>query len=106
MDFPATALQPFRCFLHLNGAATSRAQLVSRCGFFIGGVTMTTEVIDSAQVGSISEQEQVSYYRTQWLTAHNRLHDVTMAYPELLKGEWESYLRRLQSQESTAKKTA
>jgi hypothetical protein len=57
-------------------------------------------------IGEMTEHEQVSLYRTQWLMAHNRLHDIVQAHSDLLKGEWESYLHELQSSEAVSKTSA
>lgn len=57
-------------------------------------------------IGQLTEHEQIAFYRTQWLTAHNRLHGITGAYPDLLKGEWDRYLRDLQKSEVVCKQVA
>jgi hypothetical protein len=55
---------------------------------------------------NMTEHEQVSLYRTQWLMAHNRLnkiaHDSTVGVAE----EWNSYLRDLSTAESVAREEA
>jgi hypothetical protein len=56
-------------------------------------------------IGKMTEHEQASLYRAQWLMAHNRLHDIVLAHPDL-KGEWDSYLHELQSSEDVAKSEA
>ena len=49
----------------------------------------------------MSDKEKVNLYRTMFLMAHNRLHDVISGTPEL-----ESYLSELQSAEVIAKQPA
>ncbi|HEY2468541.1 MAG TPA: hypothetical protein VGI45_11990 [Terracidiphilus sp.] len=56
-------------------------------------------------ISNLTEHEQVSLYRTQWLMAHNRLHDLAQSHPDL-KGDWDSYLRDLQSSEAASKSEA
>lgn len=57
-------------------------------------------------VSEMTEHEQVSLYRTKWLLAHNRLHDVTQEHSDLLKGDWEKYLQELQSSDAVASQAA
>jgi hypothetical protein len=60
----------------------------------------------AAVISEMTEHEQVTLYRTQWLLAHNRLHAIVQAHSDFLKGEWEGYLHDLQSSETVAKTEA
>lgn len=51
-----------------------------------------------------------SYYRTKWLMAHNRLHDVVhkpgLTKPEALAKHFEEYLAELRTAEEVASRPA
>jgi hypothetical protein len=54
----------------------------------------------------LTEHEQVSFYRTQWLMAHNRLHKIVHDSSADVAQEWEGYLRDLSTAESVSKQEA
>ena len=56
----------------------------------------------------MSHEQQESLYRTRWLMAHNRLHEIV--YGDVSKAEtsqhWDGYLAELRTAESVAAKSA
>jgi hypothetical protein len=55
-------------------------------------------------------QDSASLYRTRWLMAHNRLHDLFykrgLIKSEEYRGEWETYLAELRTAEEVASQPA
>lgn len=66
----------------------------------------TEQIEKSSSISQMSEHEQVSFYRTQWLTAHNHLHAVVHDTSASPVKEWDAYLSELGSTEIVAKRDA
>lgn len=66
----------------------------------------TEETAKSLSIGAMPENEQVSFYRTQWLMAHNHLHAVVHNPSASPTKEWDAYIGELQSAELVAHRIA
>ncbi len=63
-----------------------------------------------AQKEEVCRHRRESLYRTRWLMAHNRLHDIVhnsaSVEPEKLSGQWNEYLAELNTAGEVASKPA
>jgi hypothetical protein len=64
------------------------------------------QIEEQINTRNMTEHEQVSLYRTQWLMAHNRLAKIARDPSAVVADEWSGYLKELSSAEVVAREEA